>query len=169
MSASITNGSTPDVSGHMAVLQLAADRHGAERTAVLLALHYEQAAAELADTERWPTESIETMFTDEDLRALAYKICWVAQSNGILALVDEIDFPQAEDFEGTAPPTGERGVLCALFRADRLPSIADPARAMRAILPFLHSSRPGSLGIASKMSVSCSPYASTISHSASHL
>jgi hypothetical protein len=169
MSAAITNGSTPGVGDRMAVLQLATGRDDLERTAVLLALHYEEAAAELADTERWPTESIEAMFTDEDLRALVYKIRWVARSNGVLTQVDEIDFPEAQDFEAVVPPTGERGVLCTLFKADRLPSIADPAEAMRAVLPCLYSSRPGSLGIASKISPSCRPYTCAISHSASHL
>ena len=141
MSAAIMNGSGTGDGGHMAVLQLAADRHDAERTAVLLALHYEEAAAELADTERWPTETIEAMFTDQDLRSLVYKIRWVARSNGILALVDEIDFPEAQDFEAVGPPTGERGVLCSLFRADRLPSIADPAGALRGVLSRL-AARP---------------------------
>ena len=169
MSAAIMNGSPAGDGGHMAVLQLAADRHEAERIAVLLALHYEEAAAVLADTERWPTESIEAMFTDEGLRSLVYKVLWVARSNGILALVDEIDFPEAQDFEAVVPPTGERGVLCSLFKADRLPSVADPAGAMRAVLPCLYSSRSGSLGIASKISPSSSPYTSAISHSASHL
>ena len=141
MSAPITDGTAPGIDGHVGVLQLAADRDDAERTAVLLALHYEEAAAELADTERWPTESIEAMFTDEDLRALVYKIRWVARSNGVLTLVDQIDFPEAQDFEAVVPPTGERGVLCSLFRADRLPSIADPAGAMRGVLSRL-AARP---------------------------
>lgn len=137
MSAAIMNSSCTGDGGHMAVQQLAADRHDAERTAVLLALHFEEAAAELADPERWPTESIEAMFTDEDLGALVYKIRWVAKSNAILALVDEIDFPEAVDFEAVTLPAGERGVLCSLFRADRLPSVADPAEAMRGVLARL--------------------------------
>ena len=141
MSAAIMNGSTTRDGGHTGVLLLTANRYEAERIAVLLALHYEEAAVELADTERCPTESIEARFTDEDLRALVYKIRWVARSNGILALVDEIDFPEAQDFEAVVPPTGERGMLCSLFRADRLPSIADPAGAMRGVLSRL-AARP---------------------------
>lgn len=141
MSAAIMNGSPAGDGGYTGVLRLTADRYDAERIAVLLALHYEAAAVELADTERWPTESIEAMFTDEGLRALVYKIRWAAKSNGILALVDEIDIPEAQDFEAVVPPTGERGVLCSLFRADRLPSIADPAGAMRGVLSRL-AARP---------------------------